>query len=48
MDAFEESRTILIEQEINKINMNMTTGKIKLAETTKLSLDMINKYGTKR
>jgi hypothetical protein len=47
MDAFdEESRTILIEQEINKINMNMTTGKIKLAETTK-SLDMINKYGTK-
>jgi hypothetical protein len=28
MDAFdEESRTILIEQEINKINMNMTTGK---------------------
>jgi hypothetical protein len=31
MDAFdEESRTILIEQEINKINMNMTTGKIKL------------------
>jgi hypothetical protein len=49
MDAFdEESRTILIEQEINKINMNMTTGKIKLAETTKLSLDMINKYGTER
>jgi hypothetical protein len=35
MDAFEESRTIWIE--INKINMNMTTGKIKLAETTKLS-----------
>jgi hypothetical protein len=49
MDAFdEESRTILIEQEINKINMNMTTGKIKLAETTKLSLDMINKYGTEK
>jgi hypothetical protein len=28
--------------------MNMTTGKIKLAETTKLSLDMINKYGTEK
>jgi hypothetical protein len=36
----EESRTILIEQEINKINMNMTTGKNKTSvETTKLSLD---------
>lgn len=49
MDAFdEESRTILIEQEINKINMNMTTGKVKVVETTKLSLDMINKYGTEK
>jgi hypothetical protein len=27
--------------------MNMTTGKIKLAETTKLH-DMINKYGTEK
>jgi hypothetical protein len=49
MDAFdEESRTILIEQEINKINMNMTTGKIKIAQTTRLDLDMINKYGIEK
>lgn len=47
LDAFdEESVTILFEQEIDKINMNVETGKIKLIKpdlTTFSSL--INKYG---
>jgi hypothetical protein len=47
MDAFdEESRTILIEQEIDKINMNLESGKIKLVGTDFNTFSsLINKYG---
>ena len=47
MDAFdEESRTILIEQEIDKINMNVESGKIKLVKTDLNTFaSLVNKYG---
>jgi hypothetical protein len=47
MDSFdEESRTILIEQEIDKINMNLESGKIKLVGTDFNTFSsLINKYG---
>ncbi len=50
MDAFdEESRTILIEQEIDKINMNIESGKIKLVKTDLNTFaSLVNKYGVEK
>jgi hypothetical protein len=50
MDAFdEESRTILIEQEIDKINMNVESGKIKLVKTDLNTFaSLVNKYGVEK
>lgn len=50
MDAFdEESRTILIEQEIDKINMNLESGKIKLVGTDfNTFASLVNKYGVEK
>ena len=47
MDAFdEEAKVILIEQEIDKISMNIDTGKIKLiGHDLKTFSPLINKYG---
>jgi hypothetical protein len=47
MDSFdEESRTILIEQEIDKINMNLESGKIKLVGTDFNTFSsLVTKYG---
>jgi hypothetical protein len=50
MDAFdEESRTILIEQEIDKINMNLESGKIKLIGTDFNTFSsIVVKYGVEK
>ena len=50
MIAFdEESRTILIEQEIDKINMNVESGKIKLVKTDLNTFaSLVNKYGVEK
>ena len=50
MDAFdEESRTILIEQEIDKINMNLESGKIKLVGTDFNTFSsIVVKYGVEK
>ena len=50
MDAFdEESRTILIEQEIDKINMNVESGKIKLVKTDLNTFaSLVSKYGVEK
>lgn len=50
MDAFdEESRTILIEQEIDKISMNVESGKIKLVKTDLNTFaSLVNKYGVEK
>jgi hypothetical protein len=47
MDAFdEESVVILIEQEIDKININMESGKIKLVSTDLNTFSsIVNKWG---
>lgn len=47
MDAFdEELRTILVEQEIEKINMNLESGKIKMVSTELNTFSsLVNKYG---
>ena len=45
----EESRTILIEQEIDKINMNIDSGKIKLVKTDLNTFaSLVNKYGVEK
>jgi hypothetical protein len=42
----DESVTILLEQEIDKINMNIETGKIKLGKTDLNTFSsLVNKYG---
>ena len=50
LDVFdEESITILIEQEIDKININMESGKIKLVGTDLNSFSsIVNKYGVEK
>jgi len=50
MDAFdEESRTILIEQEIEKINMNLESGKIKMVSTELNTFpSIVTKYGVEK
>lgn len=50
MNVFdEESITILIEQEIDKINMNVETGKIKLIKPDLSTFSsLINKYGVEK
>lgn len=47
MDAFdEELRTILVEQEIEKINMNLESGKIKMVSTELNTFpSLVAKYG---
>ena len=47
MDSFDdEARMILIEQEIEKINMNLETGKIKMVPTELNTFpSIVNKYG---
>lgn len=45
----EESITILIEQEIDKININIETGKIKLIKTDLNTFSsLVNKYGVEK
>jgi len=45
----EESITILIEQEIDKINMNLETGKVKLVRTDLNTFSsLVNKYGVEK
>lgn len=45
----EESVTILFEQEIDKINMNIETGKIKLVKTDLNTFSsLVNKYGVEK
>lgn len=45
----EESITILFEQEIDKINMNIETGKIKLGKTDLNTFSsLVNKYGVEK
>lgn len=50
LDVFdEESVTILIEQEIDKININMESGKIKLVGTDLNTFSsIVNKYGVEK
>jgi hypothetical protein len=50
LDVFdEESITILIEQEIDKININMESGKIKLVGTDLNTFSsIVNKYGVEK
>lgn len=50
LDVFdEESITILIEQEIDKININMENGKIKLVGTDLNTFSsIVNKYGVEK
>lgn len=50
LNAFdEESITILFEQEIDKINMNIETGKIKLMKTDLNTFSsLVNKYGVEK
>ena len=45
----DESVTILLEQEIDKINMNIETGKIKLVKTDLNTFSsLVNKYGVEK
>lgn len=45
----EESITILIEQEIDKININLESGKIKLVKTDLNTFSsLVNKYGVEK
>ena len=45
----EESITILFEQEIDKVNMNIETGKIKLGKTDLNTFSsLVNKYGVEK
>jgi hypothetical protein len=45
----EESITILFEQEIDKININIDTGKIKLVKTDLNTFSsLVNKYGVEK
>ena len=45
----DESVTILLEQEIDKINMNIETGKIKLVRTDLNTFSsLVNKYGVEK
>jgi hypothetical protein len=50
LDAFDEdSVTILFEQEIDKITMNIETGKIKLCKTDLNTFSsIVNKYGVEK
>lgn len=50
MDSFdEEARTILIEQELEKINMNLETGKIKTVPTELNTFpSILHKYGIEK
>lgn len=50
LDAFdEESITILFEQEVDKINMNIESGKIKLVKTDLNTFSsLVNKYGVEK
>ena len=50
MNVFDdESITILIEQEIDKININMESGKIKLVGTDLNTFSsIVNKYGVEK
>jgi hypothetical protein len=50
LNAFDdESVTILFEQEIDKINMNIETGKIKLVKTDLNTFSsLVNKYGVEK
>lgn len=50
MDAFdEELRTILFEQEIEKINMNLESGKIKMVSTELNTFpSLVAKYGVEK
>jgi hypothetical protein len=50
MNVFdEESITILLEQEIDKININIETGKIKLVRTDLNTFSsLVNKYGVEK
>jgi uncharacterized protein YjbK len=45
----EESKTILIEQEIDRLHINMDTGKIKLIKTDLNTFSsLVNKYGVEK
>ena len=45
----EESVTILFEQEIDKININLDSGKIKLVKTDLNTFSsLVNKYGVEK
>lgn len=45
----EESSTILFEQEIDKININMDSGKVKLVKTDLNTFSsLVNKYGVEK
>lgn len=50
LEAFDdESITILMEQEVDKINMNIETGKIKLGKTDLNTFSsLVNKYGVEK
>lgn len=50
MDVFdEESITILFEQEIDKVNINLESGKIKLVRTDLNTFSsLVNKYGVEK
>ncbi len=50
MDVYdEESVTILLEQEIDKININLDSGKIKLVKTDLNTFSsLVNKYGVEK
>ena len=50
MNVFdEESITILFEQEIDKININLDSGKIKLVKTDLNTFSsIVNKYGVEK
>lgn len=50
LDAFDdESITILFEQEVDKINMNIESGKIKLVKTDFNTFSsLVNKYGVEK
>ena len=50
MNAYdEESSTILFEQEIDKININIDSGKVKLVKTDLNTFSsLVNKYGVEK
>ena len=50
MNVFdEESRTILIEQELDKVSMHTETGKIKMLKTDLNTFSsLVNKYGVEK